>query len=80
MKRPSVDEYYLNIALAVSQRSTCLKKHYGCVIVKNGEIISTGIVIRHEGSNIIGNARKHVPVSEKQPILAAQVYTQNKTR
>jgi len=42
MKRPSLDEYYLNIAKAVSERSTCLKKHYGCVIVKNGEIISTG--------------------------------------
>lgn len=42
MKRPSIDEYYLNIALAVSTRSTCLKKHYGCVIVKNGELVSTG--------------------------------------
>jgi dCMP deaminase len=42
MKRPSLDEYYLNIAKAVSMRSTCLKKHYGAVIVKNGEIISTG--------------------------------------
>jgi dCMP deaminase len=42
MKRPSIDEYYLNIAKAVSMRSTCLKKHYGAVIVKNGEIISTG--------------------------------------
>ena len=42
MKRPSIDEYYLNIALAVSTRSTCLRKHYGCVIVKNGEILSTG--------------------------------------
>jgi dCMP deaminase len=42
MKRPSIDEYYLNIALAVSQRSTCLRKHYGAVLVKNGEILSTG--------------------------------------
>jgi dCMP deaminase len=42
MKRPSIDEYYLNIAKAVSERSTCLKKHYGCVVVKNGEILSTG--------------------------------------
>lgn len=42
MKRPSIDEYYLNIAKAVSERSTCLKKHHGAVIVKNGEIISTG--------------------------------------
>lgn len=42
MKRPSIDEYYLNIAKAVSVRSTCLKKHYGAVIVKNGEVVSTG--------------------------------------
>ena len=42
MKRPSLDEYYLNIAKAVSARSTCLKKHYGAVIVKNGTILSTG--------------------------------------
>jgi len=42
MKRISKDEYYLQIALAVSKRSTCLKRHYGCVIVKNDEIIATG--------------------------------------
>lgn len=42
MKRISKDEYYLGIALAVSKRSTCIKRHYGCVIVKNDEIIATG--------------------------------------
>lgn len=42
MNRPSKDEYYLGIALAVSKRSTCLRRHYGAVIVKNNEIISTG--------------------------------------
>lgn len=42
MKRPSLDSYYLDIARAVSARSTCLKKHYGAVIVKNGSILSTG--------------------------------------
>lgn len=42
LERPSLDEYYIKIAEAVSLRSTCLKKHYGAVIVKNGEIISTG--------------------------------------
>lgn len=40
--RITKDEYYLGIALAVSKRSTCLKRHYGCVIVKNDEIIATG--------------------------------------
>lgn len=42
MKRITKDEYYLGIALAVSKRSTCLKRRYGCVIVKNDEIIATG--------------------------------------
>lgn len=40
--RISKDEYYLGIALAVSKRSTCLKRHYGAVIVNNDIIISTG--------------------------------------
>ena len=40
--RPSKEEYYLGIALAVSKRSTCLKRHYGCVIVKDDVIIATG--------------------------------------
>lgn len=34
--------YYLDIAASVFERSTCLRRHYGCVIVKNDEIISTG--------------------------------------
>lgn len=42
MNRISKDEYYLGIALAVSKRSTCLKRHYGCVIVKDDIIIATG--------------------------------------
>lgn len=40
--RISKDEYYFGIALAVSKRSNCLKRHYGCIIVKNDEIIATG--------------------------------------
>lgn len=36
------DEYYLEIARAVSRKSKCLKKHYGAVIVKNDEVVSTG--------------------------------------
>lgn len=41
-KRISKDEYYLNIALAVSKRSTCINSHYGCVIVKDDVIVATG--------------------------------------
>ena len=34
--------YYLNIAGEVAKRSTCIRRKYGCVIVKNDEIVSTG--------------------------------------
>ena len=41
-KRKSKDVYYLDIADAVSARSTCLRRCYGAIIVLNDEIISTG--------------------------------------
>ncbi|MFC1539354.1 cytidine/deoxycytidylate deaminase family protein [Candidatus Latescibacterota bacterium] len=41
-KRPDKDTYYLNIAKEVARRSTCLRRWYGAVIVKNDQIISTG--------------------------------------
>ena len=41
-KRPSKHEYYLGIAEAVAKRSTCLRRQYGAVIVKDDRIISTG--------------------------------------
>lgn len=40
--RISKDEYYLRIAEAVLQRSTCLRRKYGAVIVQNDVIVSTG--------------------------------------
>lgn len=42
--KPRIDKdtYYLNIARAVAQRSTCLHRQYGAVIVNNDEIIATG--------------------------------------
>lgn len=42
MNRPTIEEYYLGIAAAVSKRSTCKRRQYGAVIVKNDEIIATG--------------------------------------
>ena len=42
MNRPDKINYYLDIAETVSKRSTCLRKHYGAIIVKNDVIISTG--------------------------------------
>lgn len=41
-ERPSKERYYLDIAAAVAARSTCVRRQYGAVIVKNDMIISTG--------------------------------------
>ena len=35
--RPSKNKYYLDIAAEVAKRSTCLRRQYGAVIVKNDE-------------------------------------------
>ena len=40
--RTSKQNYYLDIADAVLERSTCLRRKYGAIIVRNDEIISTG--------------------------------------
>jgi dCMP deaminase len=40
--RPPKDEYYLEIAKAVAQRSPCLRRKYGAIIVKNDTLVSTG--------------------------------------
>jgi dCMP deaminase len=41
-KRPEKDEYYLSIAKQISQRSTCSKRKYGAIIVKEDNIIAAG--------------------------------------
>lgn len=40
--RPSKTNYYLDIAKTVSGRSTCNRRQYGAIIVKDDRIISTG--------------------------------------
>lgn len=44
MERRDKVNYYLDLAEVVSQRSTCIRRHYGAVIVKNDEVIATGYV------------------------------------
>jgi len=41
-KRPSWDEYFLKVAMLVSERATCPRMHCGCVLVKDKQILSTG--------------------------------------
>lgn len=41
-ERVNKPNYYLDIAQTVLKRSTCLRKKYGAIIVKNDVIVSTG--------------------------------------
>ena len=42
MERVSKENYYLDIAQTVAERSTCLRRKFGSIIVKNDVIVSTG--------------------------------------
>ncbi len=41
-KRVSKENYYLDIAQTVAERATCMRRHFGAIIVKDDEIVSTG--------------------------------------
>ena len=42
MARIDKENYYLDIAGTVLERSTCMRRHYGAIIVQNDEIVSSG--------------------------------------
>ena len=41
-ERPSWDEYFISIANNVKNRSTCLRRRVGAIVVKDKRILSTG--------------------------------------
>ena len=41
--RPTWDHYFINIALAVAERSTCDRAHVGAVLVRDKRILTTGL-------------------------------------
>jgi dCMP deaminase len=42
IRRPSWDEYFMNIARAVASRSTCSRRSVGAIVVKEKRILATG--------------------------------------
>jgi len=42
MIRPSWDEYFITIAKLTSERSNCIKRKVGCIIVKDNRILCLG--------------------------------------
>ena len=41
-ERPSWDEYFSRIAVEVSKRSTCMRRHVGAILVLDKRILATG--------------------------------------
>lgn len=82
-QRPEWDEYFLNIALEVGKRSTCLRRRYGAIIVKDNIIISTGYNGSPRGEvNCIDSGqcereRLHVPKGERYELCVAVHAEQN---
>ena len=59
MTRRDKHNYYLDIAEAVLQRGTCLRRNYGSVIVKNDEIIATGYSVHLAEEKLPGYGLLH---------------------
>lgn len=81
MGRISWDEYFLNIAKAVSKRSTCLKRQYGAVIIdKDKTIVSTGYNGSPKGKTNCCDTGKckrlHVPHNSGQYNLCNSVHAE----
>ncbi len=82
-RRPAWDEYFIEIAKVVSSRSTCLRRRYGAVIVKDNVIISTGYNGAPRGSlNCVdtGKCRRkelNVPAGERYELCEAVHAEQN---
>jgi dCMP deaminase len=63
LDRPTLDQYFMEIATVVAKRSTCLRNHVGALFVKNKRILSTGYNGAPAGlehCDMVGCARENV--------------------
>ena len=76
-KRPDWDEYFLNIAQEVGKRSTCLRRRYGAIIVKDNIIVSTGYNGAPRGEDncidtgLCERERLHIPKGERYELCVS---------
>jgi len=80
--RPSWNEYFMKIAILTSQRSTCIRRAVGAVLVKNKRILSTGYNGAPSGTthcSEIGCLRKklNVPSGQRHELCRAVHAEQN---
>ena len=75
--------YYLDIAETVAERGTCLRRNYGCIIVKNDEIVSTGYTGSPRGRKncldlgVCTRAKMNIPRGERYEMCRSVHSEQN---
>lgn len=68
-KRPSWNEYFKNIVLTTSSRSSCNRLHVGCILVKDNRIISqgyNGFLSGHPHKSIVINNHEIATIHAEQ--------------
>jgi len=82
-QRPTWHEYFIEIAQIVAKRSTCLRRTYGAIIVKDKIIISTGFNGSARGEvNCVDSGKcirkeLNIPSGERYELCAAVHAEQN---
>lgn len=81
-KRPSWDEYFLEVADLVSKRSTCLRRRVGAVLVKDKKILATGYNgapsgIKHCSDTGCIRQKLHIPSGQRHELCRGLHAEQN---
>lgn len=82
IKRPCWDEYFMKASFLVSERSTCLRRRVGAVLVKDKQILATGYNgapsgIRHCDETGCLRQKLNVPSGERHEICRGLHAEQN---
>jgi len=78
--RPTLDQYFMEIATVVAKRSTCLRNQVGALFVKNKRILSTGYNGAPAGldhCDLVGCARENVASGTHHELCRAVHAEQN---
>jgi dCMP deaminase len=80
INRPTLDQYFMEIATVVAKRSTCLRNQVGALFVKNKRILSTGYNGAPAGlehCDMVGCARENVESGTRHELCRAVHAEQN---
>ena len=81
-KRPTIDQYFMKMAFLISERSTCLRRHVGALIVKDKRILTTGYNgaprgMRHCAEVGCVRAKNNIPPGERHELCRGLHAEQN---